>query len=392
MDDNQQYFTPMNRMFNELQHAFQTKMFIDNGHLQNETTSYMNNSHYLLTSPTVRMTAAQQNPTQGNRYHDEFVSQLNNVSNNLVVPSFTTLAAQLPTFQSSSTVFSPTVKHDIKNADSKSQITQWKGDFERRSLFIEPSIFCKKIFVGGISRHMNEEDILNVFKQYDSSAVIEWPETRTNVKASPKGYLHIILSSSDSVKRLLHCCDLVIEGGCETFNLVSSFRNNKKLLQVIPWLVSDSYHKFKNARLNHENNNYTVFIGALHGRMHAKAIAHMFNDIFGDVFDVSIDTDQHSYPTGSGRVSFKSENSYKSAIFANFVQIESKKVSKRIQIEPCIDRQRCCSCSEEDVPNFCREPECFDYFCNHCWLLKHNPSNGTPLEHHPIRRKSKNAI
>lgn len=337
----------------------------------------MNNSHGFLQYDTMQQyTALPSSSTQVYGYQEFY-----NASNSFDPPTIQphVYAAVHPQNSISNTV----IKYH-----NETPSTQWKGDFEMR-IITESSIFSKKIFVGGVSRHMNEGDIIAIFKQYDESAVIEWPETRPNQK-TPKGYLHIILSSSDSVKKLLKYCDLVIEGGCETYNLPIMFRNKNKQLQVIPWLISDSYFTYKTTRPIHKSMRYTVFIGALHGRMHAKAIAYMFNSIFGDVLDVTIDTDHHSYPTGSGRITFREKKSYQNAIYANFVQIESKKVSKRIQIEPCIDGQKCCTCFEEDVPNFCREPECFDYYCNHCWLLKHNPSHGVPLEHLPIRRKSKN--
>ena len=262
----------------------------------------------------------------------------------------------------------------------------WEGDLERRDFNNGSGIFSKKIFIGGIPRDMTEEDIVRIFSKFDNDVKIEWPESRPKIRSTPKGYLYIILNTNENIRNLLYSCDLVIEGGCETFNFDIIYKKKLKQLQVIPWLTSDSHFKFADPTET-QKSNFTVFIGALHGRLHAKAIACIFNKMFGDVLQVTIDTDRHKYPTGSGRISFASEESYKKAITANFIQIEAKKVSKKVQIEPCIDGQKCNMCLEDDAPNFCKELNCFNYYCNICWRKKHS----TPESdcHIPIRRKSK---
>ena len=262
----------------------------------------------------------------------------------------------------------------------------WEGDLERRDFSNGSGIFSKKIFIGGIPRDMTEEDIISIFSEFDNDVRIEWPESRPKLRSTPKGYLYIILSTNENVRNLLYSCDLVIEGGCETFNFNIIHKKKSKQLQVIPWLTSDSHFKFTDPT-DCQKSKYTVFIGALHGRLHAKAIAFIFNKIIGDVLLVTIDTDRHKYPTGSGRITFASDESYKKAIIANFIHIEAKKVSKKVQIEPCIDGQKCYLCLEDDAPNFCKEPNCFEYYCNTCWKKKHSlPENDC---HVPIRRKSK---
>ena len=262
----------------------------------------------------------------------------------------------------------------------------WEGDLERRDFNNGSGIFSKKIFIGGIPRDMTEEDIISIFSKFDTDVRIEWPESRPNIRSTPKGYLYIILSTNENVRNLLYSCDLVYEGGCETFNFDIIYKKKLKQLQVIPWLTSDSHFKFGDPT-DSQKIKFTVFIGALHGRLHAKAIAFIFNKMFGEVLLVTIDTDRHKYPTGSGRITFASDESYKNAISANFIQIEAKKVSKKVQIEPCIDGQKCYLCLEDDAPNFCKEPKCFEYYCNSCWGKKHSsPGN---KNHIPIRRKSK---
>ena len=41
-----------------------------------------------------------------------------------------------------------------------------------------------------------------------------------------------------------------------------------------------------------------IVTGALHGMMNAEGLAHIMNDLFGNVVYAGIDTDKHKYPIG----------------------------------------------------------------------------------------------
>ena len=264
----------------------------------------------------------------------------------------------------------------------------WSGDFKTRNFNVSPLIFSNKMFIGGIPPNMSKDAILSLLQKFDLNLSVQWPELNMNSKTTPP-YLRIVMSSNENVSKLLENCEFVVEGGCETFNYEIFYKSKRRNLQIVPWLSTDSNFKRSHVVMSQLPTKFTVFVGALHGRMHAEAIANIFDDVFGDVTSVRIDTDQHDYPTGSGRVTFGNASSFKKAVLSNFIQIDSKKVKKRIQIEPCIDGQSCCLCLEENVPNFCKKLECFDYYCNPCWLIRHHPANGEVLDHSPIRRKSK---
>lgn len=266
--------------------------------------------------------------------------------------------------------------------------TVWRGDFKKRDFCNSPLVFSKKIFIGGIPPNMSEDAILRLLNRFDRNLSVQWPDSNSCSKSATP-YLRIVMSSNENVTKLLENCEFVVDGGCETFHYEIPYKNKRRHLQIVPWLTSDS--SFARDHITSQSDTkFTVFVGALHGRMHASAIAHIFGEVFGDVRSVKIDTDEHDYPTGSGRVTFGNINSFKQAVLSNFIQIDSKKVKKRVQIEPCIDGQSCCLCSEKNVPNFCKNLECFDYYCNPCWLIRHQPSTGKVLDHSPIRRKSKN--
>jgi cytoplasmic polyadenylation element-binding protein len=68
-------------------------------------------------------------------------------------------------------------------------------------------------------------------------------------------------------------------------------------VQVIPWVLSDSNCvKQLSQRLDPKK---TVFVGALHGMLNAEGLAHVMNDLFGNVVYAGVDTDKHKYPIGT---------------------------------------------------------------------------------------------
>ena len=250
----------------------------------------------------------------------------------------------------------------------------------------EPPLLSRKFFVGGIPRDMKEDHLITIFRLFDPDVSLEWPEIKPNQLTPPKGYVYVIFSFIENVQKLLAYCQLEIDGGCETFVLRNGFGvSSRRPLQIIPWLLSDSVYNCGDLT-DDQRLMLTVFIGALHGRLHARAVAHIFNEVFGNVLSVSIDTDRYNYPIGSGRVTFGNIDSYRKAVQAHFILIKTEKFSKKVQIEPCIDDQLCSKCSVESAPNFCKEPQCFDYFCNSCWVATHSSKN---FKHTPVRRKCK---
>ena len=65
---------------------------------------------------------------------------------------------------------------------------------------------------------------------------------------------------------------------------------------MIPWVLSDSNYVVHTAqRLDNET---TVFVGALHGMLNAEGLAHVMNDLFGNVVYAGVDTDKYKYPIG----------------------------------------------------------------------------------------------
>eukprot|EP00116_Pleurobrachia_bachei_P003078 sb/3463340/ len=237
--------------------------------------------------------------------------------------------------------------------------------------------YSRKVFLGGVPWDITNDDLQKKFNEF-GSLQIEWPPTKNGQK--PKGFVYIVFDEHCSVNRLLeHCCWSAryfrhhIDDGTVFKSHVRSGKMPNKEIQVVPWNINDSTKV--NGPQDKVNMKNQVFIGGLHGMFTATFISKVMNDIFGNVVYVEIDTDKYKYPLGSGRVNFSSDYSYKQAIQAKYVKIlcQVQKIEKRIQIDPYIRENECCSlCTSRegrrDSPgpiDYCRA--CLEYFCNECF-------------------------
>jgi cytoplasmic polyadenylation element-binding protein len=132
---------------------------------------------------------------------------------------------------------------------------------------------------------------------------IEWPGKEQNA-AQPKGYVYVIFESEKQVKALLQACTIqdifpLSNNGDSTGSInslcssvsgntngnyyykISSKRIKEKEVEVIPWIIGDSnYIKSTSQKLD---STKTVFVGALHGKLTAEALAKIMNDLFDGV-------------------------------------------------------------------------------------------------------------
>ncbi|XP_061664705.1 cytoplasmic polyadenylation element-binding protein 1-like [Syngnathoides biaculeatus] len=252
-------------------------------------------------------------------------------------------------------------------------------------------LYSCKVFVGGLPWDITEAGLINTFSGY-GPLTVEWPCKDGNHPSHPpsgnvaKGKVYLVFEYEQSVRALLHTCyqdPFHPDFSREYYFKLCSGRMHGKDVQVIPWVISDNSYVCCSA--HHLEASKTVFVGALHRMLNAKALARIMNDLFGGVVHVAIYTDKHKYPIGSGRVTFSNQQSYLKAVCAAFVEIKSPTFTKKVQIDPYLEDSMCQVCLCQDGPFFCRDQACLKYYCRSCWHGDH--SMDVLGNHQPLMRK-----
>jgi cytoplasmic polyadenylation element-binding protein len=301
----------------------------------------------------------------------------------------------------------------------------WKGKLPPKQYKI-PIVYSKKVFVGGLPWDITEEDLTKEFGQFGPCHV-EWTNkekfnlssthqsngqqasnqyrnyrsmsnlnqratqsTSESLSASKQrsspGFAYVIYDNEYSVRSLVGNCIEDYANGrdrVEFYFKISTRRVRNKEVQIIPWILADNNYALCTPK--ELDPKKTVFVGNLHGTMTARDLAHIMNELFGCVVYAGIDIDKLKYPIGSGRVTFSHQQNFMRAVRAAFVDIQASKFSKRIQIDPYLEDLQCCVCYMEKGIYFCRDLQCFNYYCGSCWPKEH--SNDLMDNHKPLMRK-----
>jgi len=215
--------------------------------------------------------------------------------------------------------------------------------------------------------------------------------------SSPKhrlspGFAYVIYDSEYSVRSLVGNCIEDYQNGrdrVEYYFKISTRRVRNKEVQIIPWILADN--NFALCAPKELDPKKTVFVGNLHGTMTARDLAYIMNELFGCVVYAGIDIDKLKYPIGSGRVTFSHQQNFMRAVRAAFVDIQAVKFAKRIQIDPYLEDVQCFACYADKGIYFCRDFQCFNYYCGMCWEKQHSFNNQLG-NHKPLMRKREEKV
>nr|AAT72416.1 CPB-3 [Caenorhabditis brenneri]AAT72445.1 CPB-3 [Caenorhabditis brenneri] len=294
-------------------------------------------------------------------------------------------------------------RQGFSNRDNNN--ASWHGELPPRD-YTSPT-FSRKIFVGGVPWDITEAALKDSFGEFGACAV-EWPgqEARyrsgqtngsalnTNLRSQSKyvgqaatGYVYMIFEDERAVASLLHECSQEIGGAGEWYFKIRAQRSKSteiRQVQIIPWVTSDSMFCEDETLLETGiEPKRTVFVGALHGMMTAQVLHSIMEDCFGTVECVQLDTDKFKYPIGSGRVTFLEHGAYFKAIEIGYLHVHTSKFRKRVQIDPFLESTCCMVCTTEPAHCFCRNRNCFKYYCHSCWAIDHGKDNDTDV-HVPV--------
>uniref|UniRef100_A0A1I7UL59 Cytoplasmic polyadenylation element-binding protein 3 n=1 Tax=Caenorhabditis tropicalis TaxID=1561998 RepID=A0A1I7UL59_9PELO len=297
----------------------------------------------------------------------------------------------------------PFARQGYSNRDNNS--AYWHGELPPRD-YTSPT-FSRKIFVGGVPWDITEAALKDSFGEFGACAV-EWPgqEARyrsgqsnvvpmnANLRSQSKyagqaatGYVYMIFEDERAVASLLHECSQEIGGAGEWYFKIRAQRSKSteiRQVQIIPWVTSDSMFCENESLLDTGiEPKRTVFVGALHGMMTAQVLHSIMEDCFGIVECVQLDTDKFKYPIGSGRVTFREHGAYFKAIEIGYLHVYTSKFRKRVQIDPFLESTSCMVCTNEPAHCFCRNRNCFKYYCHKCWAIDHSKENDDDV-HVPV--------
>ena len=222
------------------------------------------------------------------------------------------------------------------------------------------AVYSRKVFLGGIPHGVTKTALMNLLEPFNVVDV-----ERPVDEPMSKNYAYVVFNSQQDVDSFLRACTLHGSADNRWYYKISTDQATHKVMQVIPWVVSDSL--YVNDSTNHFDIDKTVFVGGLHGKLSAHGLVTVMNDLFGGVVFAAINTDAElKYPLGSGRVTFDNEWSFKWAVDAQFITIHTAEFKSKFQIKPFCKAIPCFLCIRQRGVYFDLNLNTFRYYCESC--------------------------
>lgn len=190
--------------------------------------------------------------------------------------------------------------------------------------------YSRKVFIGGLPVDITEEELKFAFSKF-GQLTVDWPGKKSSSSPfPPKGYCYITFQHDEFVNFLLLQCKFL---NGQFFYQVSSPLFYNKLVQIRPWLVSDS-HMVVQSNIPFDSKK-TARLLNLPRPIKAKELVEQMQKTITNICYVSIDLEHHSrYPKSCGYVSFSDSSSYVKAVAAKTVTINFEDTEKIIKIFP----------------------------------------------------------
>lgn len=192
-------------------------------------------------------------------------------------------------------------------------------------------VFSRKVFVGGVPSDIDEESLLTAFRHFGKLSA-DWPNrsefrNTSNSAKSRSGYVFIVYEKEQSVHALRDAC--IVEDD-QYFMEVLNVLQQPKLVQVRPWMLAEADYVVQ--PFIHINLRSAIFIGGVPRPIRAVELAHMIDELYGNVVMAGIDTDLPlKYPKGAGRVVFSDFQSYMRAITDKYVRLQHGDIDKIVR-------------------------------------------------------------
>ncbi|KAF1745056.1 hypothetical protein MXB_3733, partial [Myxobolus squamalis] len=222
--------------------------------------------------------------------------------------------------------------NDSPNKDKVLSVFEYNGLFIRKDHPLFSQVFSRKVFIGGLPRDISIECIKKQFTAF-GTFFVDWPNRDSEI-VPPSGFAFLHFDTISGVQNLY---DIVSKSKSRNKFTMSSCGIKSKDVEVKFWRMKDSEFFLDGQDKNTINTSFTVFVGALPRIITALELAMFMARAFSNVVYTAIDVDLiYGYPKGAGRVTFGTNESFRTALNMHYIDMQLGQHGKKkiIEIKP----------------------------------------------------------